>query len=403
MHILFADNIDESLLGPLTQAGHTLTVDGSISADDLPSRIAGADVVVVRSTKVTAAAFAAADTLSMVVRAGAGTDNIDKSAASANGVYVCNVPGRNAIAVAELTLGLMLAIDRNIADQTADLRNEAWNKSRYTKADGIAGKTMAIVGLGEIGLAVAERAKAFGMTVTAVRKDNRSDKALGRIRSIGIRLVEDQAELLAGADVVSIHVPKNAGTIGMVNAEFLAQLRDDAIVLNTSRGEVVDEAALIEAMDTRGIRAGLDVFNNEPSGGKSDFVSALAKHASVVGTHHVGASTTQSQTSVAQGTVEVIDGYTKGNVVNCVNMTDEPTGDARLVVRHADKVGVLAQIFAILRSEGINVQQVENQVFSGGNAAAVASIQVSQRPEAGTLAKLSDIDEVIAVSAIAVS
>jgi D-3-phosphoglycerate dehydrogenase len=400
MHILFADKLDESLLAPLTDAGHTFTVDGSISADDLPGRIAGADVVVVRSTKVTADAFAAADNLGMVVRAGAGTDNIDKEAASTNGVYVCNVPGRNAIAVAELTLGLMLAIDRHIADQTADLRNDAWNKSRYTKADGIAGKTIAIVGLGEIGLAVAERAKAFGMSVTAVRKDNRSDKALSRIRSIGIRLVEDQAELLAGADVVSIHVPKNAGTIRMVNTEFLAQLRYGAIVLNTSRGEIVDEAALIKAMDTRGIRAGLDVFNNEPSGGKSEFVSDLAKHSSVVGTHHVGASTNQSQTSVAEGTVEVIDAYTKGNVVNCVNMNAEPTGNACLVVRHADKVGVLAQIFAILRSEGINVQQVENQVFSGAQAAAVASIQVSQCPAADTLVKLSEVEEVIAVSAI---
>jgi len=233
-----------------------------------------------------------------------------------------------------------------------------------------------------------------------VRKDNRSDKALSRIRSIGVRLVEDQTELLASADVVSIHVPKNSATVGLVDADFLAQLRDGAIVLNTSRGEVIDEAALIEAMNSRGIRAGLDVYNNEPSGGKGDFVSELAKHQSVVGTHHVGASTTQSQTSVAQGTVEVIEAFTKGNVVNCVNMSAEPTGNACLVVRHADKVGVLAQIFAILRAEGINVQQVENNVFTGDDAAAVASIQVSQCPEDETLAKLTEIEEVIAATAI---
>lgn len=398
MHILFADNIDESLLAPLREAGHTVTVEGSLTAEDLPSQIAGADVVVVRSTKVTADAIAQADKLGLVVRAGAGTDNIDKDAASTKGIYVCNVPGRNAIAVAELTMGLMLAIDRHIADQAADLRNSAWDKSRYTKAEGIAGKTMGIVGLGEIGLAVAERAKAFGMTVMAVRKEGRSEKALGRIRSIGIRLVEDEAELLRASDVVSIHVPKTDSTVGLVDAQFLSHLRDGAVVLNTSRGEVVDEEALLDALNNRGIKAGLDVYANEPSGGKGEFVSELAKHPSVVGTHHVGASTDQSQTSVAQGTVEVIEAYTKGEVVNCVNMNVETTGDDCLIVRHADKVGVLAQIFAILRSEGINVQQMENQVFAGATAAAVATIQVSKCPAEATLLRLMEIDEVIAAT-----
>lgn len=398
MHILFADNIDEALLGALKEAGHTLTVDGSITADTLPSRIPGADVVVVRSTKVNAAAIAEADKLGLVVRAGAGTDNIDKDAASTRGIYVCNVPGRNAIAVAELTIGLMLAIDRHIADQAADLRSSSWNKSRYTKAEGIAGKTIGIVGLGEIGLAVAERAKAFGMTVIAVRKDGRSESTLSRIRSTGIRLVENQDELLRAADVVSIHVPKSASTTGLVNAAFLKEMRDGAVLLNTSRGDVVDEQALLEALNTRNMKAGLDVYANEPAGGTGEFDSALAKHPSVVGTHHVGASTDQSQASVAQGTVEVIAAYTKGQVLNCVNMNAEPTGHDCLVVRHADKVGVLAQIFAILRAEGINVQQMENQVFAGSDAAAVATIQVSQCPDDSTLAKLLAIEEVIAAS-----
>lgn len=398
MHILFADNIDEALLGSLKEAGHTLTVDGSITEENLASRIPGADVVVVRSTKVNAAAIAEADKLGLVVRAGAGTDNIDKDAASTRGIYVCNVPGRNAIAVAELTIGLMLAIDRHIADQAADLRNSSWDKSRYTKAEGIAGKTIGIVGLGEIGLAVAERAKAFGMTVIAVRKDGRSEKVLSRIRSTGIRLVEDQDELLRAADVVSIHVPKSESTTGLVDAAFLAEMRDGAVLLNTSRGDVVDEQALLAALDTRGMKAGLDVYADEPAGGKGEFDSALAKHPSVVGTHHVGASTDQSQASVAQGTVEVITAYTKGEVLNCVNMNAEPTGHDCLVVRHADKVGVLAQIFAILRAEGINVQQMENQVFAGSDAAAVATIQVSECPDNSTLIKLLAIEEVIAAS-----
>lgn len=398
MHILFADNIDEALLAPLTEAGHTYSVNGSLTADNVADHIRGVDALVVRSTKVTAKAIEAADKLGLIVRAGAGTDNVDKDAASNKGIYVCNVPGRNAIAVAELTMGLMLAIDRNIAEQAADLRNSAWDKSRYTKAEGIAGKVIAIIGLGEIGLAVAERAKAFGMTVTAVRKDNRSDEALSRIRSIGIRLVEDQDDLLGAADVVSIHVPKDKSTIGLVDADFLGRLRDGAVLLNTSRGEVVDEDALLHALDKRGMKAGLDVYANEPTVGRGAFHSEIARHPSVVGTHHIGASTDQSQRSIAQGTVEVIQAYTTGTVVNCVNMTQEPTGSDCLIVRHADRVGVLAQIFAILRAAGINVQQMENQVFAGPDAAAVATIGVSKCPAEDVLAKLVEIPEVISAS-----
>ncbi|MEZ5342256.1 MAG: NAD(P)-dependent oxidoreductase [Acidimicrobiales bacterium] len=161
MKILFADSVDESRLEPLQQLGHDCVVDGSLDADTLPEAVAGVEILVVRSTKVTAATIDAAHNLALVVRAGAGTDNIDKVAASQAGVYVCNVPGRNAIAVAELTMGLLLAIDRRIPDNTADLRRGTWNKKLYSEADGLHGKSLGIVGLGDIGLAVAERAKSF--------------------------------------------------------------------------------------------------------------------------------------------------------------------------------------------------------------------------------------------------
>src|SRR4051794_31797894 len=137
MRVLFADAIDPSTVDVLSDRGHDCVSDPKLSADDLPDRIAGFEALVVRSTKVTAATIEAADALELIVRAGAGTNTIDVEAASEVGIYVTNVPGRNAIAVAELTMGLLLAIDRRIADNVADLRTGSWNKASYSKADGI--------------------------------------------------------------------------------------------------------------------------------------------------------------------------------------------------------------------------------------------------------------------------
>jgi len=397
MRILFADSINEYRLKPLVEAGHDCVIEAAATAEDLPSRLEGVDVLVVRSTKVTAEAIEAADALGLIVRAGAGTDNVDKTAASAAGIYVCNVPGRNAVAVAELTMGLLLAIDRHIADGVSELREGSWNKGGYSKADGLLGKTFAIVGLGEIGLAVAKLAKAFGMTVTTVRKDNRSLETRQRIRSIGVHLVDDMDTLLENADIVSLHVPKAPDTDAMVDKVFLAKLKDGAIVLNTARGGLIDEPALIEAMDRRGIRAGLDVWVDEPSAKTGTFVSELAQHTSVVGSHHIGASTNQAQMSVADGTVEVITAFLEGSVTNCVNLTVGARGDCNLTVRHYDEVGVLAQVLQVLRRNGHNVQQMQNQVFVGSGAA-VARIGIKGHPPAELISELTNVAEVIGVS-----
>lgn len=399
MRILYADSVDEHAAERLATAGHSVDIRPDLTADTLADAIPGYEVLVVRSTKVTADAIAACDGLGLIVRAGAGTDNIDSAAASARGIYVCNVPGRNAIAVAELAMGLILALDRRIPDNTADLRDGRWDKKTYTAADGIFGKQLAILGLGDIGLAVAERAKAFGMTVVAQRKANRSDPALAAIRSIGIRLVDTREELLGSSDVVSIHVPKSEDTAGMVDDAFLAAMPDGAYLINTSRGDVVDEAALLRALDAGRIRAGLDVWNNEPGSGQDAFSSPLARHPGVVGTHHIGASTEQAQRSVAEGTVETIESYLNGDPINCVNIRREPSGESCLTIRHLDRVGVLAQVFAVLRSNGLNVQQMQNQVFAGGQAA-VASIHIGSEPSEAVVAALSDIGEVLYVTTL---
>lgn len=396
MRILFADPIDQGRVDRLQAAGHECVVK-DLSAEELPSQIAGFSALVVRSTKVTGACIAAADALELIVRAGAGTDNIDRVAASESGIYLCNVPGRNAIAVAELTMGLLLAIDRHLADGAADLRAGRWDKARYTKADGLHGKRLAILGLGDIGLAVAERAKAFGLSVAALRKDGRSADVQSRIRSIGIRLVDTIDELISDAEVVSLHLPASTETTGMVNAEFLAKMPAGSILLNTSRGEVIDEDALVEALDKRGFRAGLDVYAGEPGASSGPWVSKLAQHPSVVGSHHIGASTTQAQESVADGVLEVIASFDRGQPLNCMNLVLEPQGARTLCIRHLDQVGVLAKVLNVLGQSKLNVQQMQNQVFEGDKAA-VATINVHGAVTTTTLDELRAIPEVISAT-----
>lgn len=399
MIILCADAIADDLLAPLRHAGHEVLVESDLAADTIPARLAEipVDVLVVRSTKVTAEAFAASNSLGLVVRAGAGTDNVDKDAASAKGVYVANVPGQNAIAVAELAMGLLLAIDRHIAVGMADLAAGQWNKGKYSEADGIYGKTLAVIGLGEIGMALAERANSFGMNVVALRKPNRSKDSQLRLRAAGISLVDTMQELLAEADVVSLHVPKSDDTSGMVDAEFLSMMKDGSILLNTARGEVVDGDALVAAMDAKGIRAGLDVWPDEPSGKEAEWTSPLSTHPNVVGSHHIGASTQQAQNAVAEGTVAVIEAYVEGQIVNCVNMVRERLGGCVLTVRHLDRVGVLAKVFETLRGAGLSVKQMENQLFTGSTAA-VASINLESAPPEEVLAAIAADDDILAVS-----
>ncbi len=385
----------------LTALGHDVVMQPELTADELPARIAGFDGLVVRSTKVTGAVFDAADRLVLVIRAGAGTNTIDTDAASRRAVYVCNVPGRNAAAVAELTMGLLLAVDRRIPDNVADLRDGRWDKQRYSKAEGLLGSTIGIIGLGSIGFLVAERAAAFGMEVQAITKPGRSEQSLARAEQIGITWCDSLEELVASSDVVSIHVPSGEDTRHLVDQEFLARMRPGAILLNTSRGDVVDESALLAALDAGRVRAGLDVFDDEPGSGQATWDSPLARHPQVVATHHIGASTSQAQRAIAAGVTEIVQAFTAGEARHCVNLDPDRLGSLTISVRHLDRVGVLAQILDVLRRAGLNVQHMVNRVFRGGEAA-VASIDVEGEASEELLASLRGIDHVLGVSVVTI-
>lgn len=319
MRILVADRLPAHFEATMRAAGHECVLRPDLTEDTLPDAVDGADVLVVRSTRVTADVLARADSLRLVVRAGSGTNTIDCDAATSDGVLVANVPGRNSLAVAELALGLLLAVDRAIPDNTQALREGRWDKKRFSSTGrGLYGSRLGIVGLGNIGLAVAERAAGFGMSLLAQAKGSRTAEAARRIDDLGIELVPDLVTLASEVDVLTLHVPLKAETRGMVGAEVLDALQP-GILLNTSRAEVVDSEALLARLDAGVLSAGLDVFPDEPAAGSATWHSRLAAHPRVVGTHHIGASTEQAQEAVVAGVVEILTAFDAGELLNVVN------------------------------------------------------------------------------------
>jgi D-3-phosphoglycerate dehydrogenase len=246
---------------------------------------------------------------------------------------------------------------------------------------------------------VAKRARAFGIDVRGLARPDRSDDVRARVDELGIGLADSLEELLPACDIVSLHLPATKETTGLVDRDFLGRMRRGAILLNTSRGDLVDEEALLEALDERDLRAGLDVYADEPGTGSAAWTSRLATHPRVVGTHHVGASTRQAQEAIAAGVVEIIDAFVQGEARHCVNLTPSRIGSATLTVRHLDRVGVLAQVLDRLSRARLNVEHMENRVFRGGGAA-VATIDVDGALPEELLADLGALPDVLGVSAV---
>jgi D-3-phosphoglycerate dehydrogenase / 2-oxoglutarate reductase len=375
--VLIADKFPQGGRDELTQAGMHVVYEPELMDGSLPACVqsTGADVLVVRSTKVSAATLTAGH-LSLVVRAGAGYDTIDVKAASARGVYVTNCPGKNSIAVAELTFALILALDRRIPANAADLKAGRWNKTEYSKARGLFGRTLGLVGLGRIGQEVLVRARAFGMPVVAWSPSLTSARA----EALGVQPKQSPVEVAAEGDVLSVHVALNDSTRNLIGREVFGALRPGSYFVNTARAEVVDQAALYDAVRDRGIRAGLDVFVGEPSGGAGTVDDKIFQLDGVIGTHHIGASTDQAQQAIADETVRIVREYSQtGRVPNVVNLARKSPATHLLVVHHFDRIGVLATVFSHLKHAGINVQETENVVFDGA-AAAVARVHLDQAP-----------------------
>ena len=385
MKVLIADKFEQSGRDCLQALGAKISFQPDLKDAALVEAIAQQqpDVLIVRGTKVTEAMLAAAP-LKLVVRAGAGYNTIDVAAASRRGIYVANCPGKNSIAVAELAFALILALDRRIADNVIAMRAGQWNKREFSKARGLFGRTLGLVGVGKIGQEMIPRARAFGMPVVAWSRSLTAEKA----EQLGVEIKETPLEVARAADIVSVHVALKPETRMMIGSEFFAAMRDGAYFINTSRGETVDQQALVDAIHAKGLRAGLDVFAIEPTSAVADFNDPIANETRVYGTHHIGASTDQAQEAIAAETVRIVRAFKEtGQVPNVVNLAQRTPATHRLVVRHRDRPGVLAQVLEAIKAEHINVQEMENIVFEGAQAA-VARINLDKAPSNVTLDRL---------------
>jgi D-3-phosphoglycerate dehydrogenase len=381
MKVLVADKFEKSGLDGLKGAGCEVVYQPDASGDALTAAIrdTAADVLVVRSTQVTAPMLEAG-ALSLVVRAGAGYNTIDVATASKRGIYVSNCPGRNAIAVAELTFALILALDRRVADNVVELRAGKWNKKEYSKARGLFGRTLGLLGYGNIGQEVAKRAHAFGMPIVVWSRRFATGKADVADQIVPMQFARTPEDAAERSDILSIHLALTPDTRGLVNASVIDRLRPSSYFINTARAEVVDHAALAKAIAEKGIRAALDVFAAEPSGATGEFADPIASLPNVYGTHHIGASTDQAQEAIAAETVRIVSAYKDtGKVPNVVNLAKKTPATHMLVVRHRDRPGVLAHVFDHLRGGDINVQETENVIFEGAQAA-VARINLDGAP-----------------------
>jgi D-3-phosphoglycerate dehydrogenase len=386
MRVLVADALEQTGRDALAAAGCDVVYKPELKDTALVEAIGAsrADVLIVRSTQVTAAMLEGGR-LSLVVRAGAGVNTIDVAGASRRGIYVSNCPGRNAAAVAELVFALILAIDRRIPENVADLRAGRWNKKEYSKARGLLGRTLGLLGYGNIGSEVARRAQGFGMPVVVWSRRFTGAEASA---TAAAQIAGSAREAASRADVLSVHLALAPDTRGLVDASVLDRLRPGAYFINTARAEIVDDAALERAVRERGLRVGLDVYTGEPAGASGEFAHPIARLPGVYGTHHIGASTEQAQEAIAAETVRIVTTYKDtGKVPNVVNLATKTPATHRLIVRHRDRPGVLAHVFDRLRSGRINVQETENVIFEGAEAA-VARIDLDGAPADALLAAI---------------
>ncbi len=391
--VVIADKFPDQYIQQLKDMDLDVIYSPKLGENDLPDAAKEVDIVVVRSTIVNAAAINASKNLNLIIRAGAGVNNIDIPAANQKGIYVANCPGMNSVAVAELAVGLMIALDRRIPDNVIDFKNGKWNKGEYSKAEGLMGKTLGIIGVGSIGKEVAKRALAFGMNVYG--------KDISRIEGVAIKDFSEMNQLLPLCDVVTIHLPATPQTKGLFNKEMFSYMKPNALLINTARADLIDQDAMIEAIKTKNIRVALDVIKNEPEEKSGEIKSPLQELKNVYVTHHIGASTEQAQNAVAAETVKIVkDFISSGVIAHWVNKTKTSDAHYQLVVKHYDKPGVLATIMSIIRDKNINIEEIENVIFEGG-VVACCTMKLKTPVTTEMIKQMQDNPNVLSVSHVA--
>ena len=349
--VLIADKLPQSTVQMLSEAGYEVDNRPGLSPEELKEALKDVVGVICRSgAKLTEDALSEADNLVAICRAGVGVDNIDIPAASHKGVVVMNTPGANTISTAEHTFALMLALSRNIGPAYISMRAGKWDRKKFTGAQ-LAGTTLGVLGLGRVGRAVAERAKAFDMKVVG------QDPYISRevASKLGIRLAESIDGVLEECDYLTVHVPVNDETTGMIGREEIEKMKPEARIINCARGAVIDREAVVEAV--RGGKlagAAFDVYVEEPP---EDY--EFTQDDRILATPHLGASTEAAQQAVgAQAADQLIDALKEGHFRNALNITSVPPEDMDALRPMCDlvrKMGMMAGFLNRGRPSSIEV------------------------------------------------
>ena len=371
MKIVIADDLPRSAVALLTeQPGWTVDNTPGRPLPDLLAAVADADALVVRSaTKVTRQVIEAAPALRVIARAGTGVDNVDIEAASARGIVVMNAPGANSISVAELAMGQLLALARHLPAADAAMKAHKWEKKKFAGQE-LRGKTLGVVGLGRIGQEVACRARAFEMEIVA--HDPFISKEMAA--KVGARLVTLD-ELVATADYVTLHLPVTAQTRHLINAELLAKAKKGIRIINTARGELIDDAALAAALDSGRVGgAALDVFHQEPP---SDW--SLAERPTVVASPHIAASTGEAQELVGVETAAAVRDYLRDGIIrNAVNVASLSADEFHRLqpwITLAERLGSLVAQMGEARTTGVGIRYY-GELASGRNDMLASAVLV---------------------------
>jgi D-3-phosphoglycerate dehydrogenase / 2-oxoglutarate reductase len=351
MKIVVADDLPAGALDLLRAEGWEVDARSGRTPEALASDLATADAIVVRSaTKVTAPLIEAAPKLRAIARAGTGVDNVDVPAATARGIVVMNAPGANSVSVAELAMGLVLALARHLPAADAAMKQGKWEKKKFMGEE-VRDKVLGLAGLGRIGQEVARRASAFGMRIIAhdpfISEQMASD--------LGVELVSID-DLFARADYLSLHMPSNAQTRRLVNADRLARSKKGLRIINTARGDLVDEGALADAIESGHIAgAGLDVFDKEPT-----VDHRLQSLPQVIASPHIAASTREGQELVGEETAAALRDFLKDGLIrNAVNFPSVSAEEFKRLLPFADLGERLGTFIAQMNEHRVSAITVE--------------------------------------------
>lgn len=390
MKFVVACEMPESAIDDLRGLATELVYVPGVNPAQLRDHLAGAGVLVVAGTRVSPEMIQRAAALQLIVHAGSGPGDVAIEEASTQGVFVAHCPDRHAAAVAELALGLLLALDRRIVDHTVALREGRWVRAEAVGARGLAGRTLGILGYGVIGREVVRRARAFALRVLAWTPRGPTEAAADD----GVTWCHWPRELARQSDMVTVLAVEPPGEV-LVDAEFLQSLPIGASLVHLGHPGAVDEAALMAAVEKRRLRVAVDTFGTEPTGESGRFRSRLCELPGVVVTPRIATLTAQARAATADEVVRVVRAFVvSGEVRHCLNLCERSPATWQLVLRVRDQVGVMAAVLEAVRADGINAQEISSRVFTGAKAA-WCTISLDERPSTEALEAIRALPDVL--------